>query len=84
MLLGDFIKELKHNSLNIKLLDINTSREPYLFNGTLGTLKNNIHYQDEWNKCKICDIEALYNEDMKTSLEICIYLGWKRENEKYK
>ena len=77
MLLGDFIKELKHNSLNIKLIDVNTSKEKYLFNGTLGELKNNIHYQDLWNKCKIEDIEALYNEYMKTSLEIILYLGRK-------
>ena len=70
MLLGDFIKELKHNSLNIKLIDLCTSREQYLFNGTLGVLKNNIHYQDKWNSCKIFTIEAQYNEDMKTSLEI--------------
>ena len=73
MLLGDFVKELKHNSLNIKILDEKTSREPYLFNGTLGTLKNNIHYQEKWSKCIIFNIEAIYNEDMKTALEIELF-----------
>ena len=70
MLLGDFIKELKHNSLNIKLIDFNTTRDEYLFNATLGELKNNIHYQDKWSSWKIFTIEAQYNENMKVSLEI--------------
>ena len=70
MLLGDFIKELKHNSLNIKLIDFSTSREQLLFDGTLGVLKNNIHYQDKWSSWKIFTIEADYNEDMKATLEI--------------
>lgn len=66
MLLGDFIKELKHNSLNIKLED----GDGIIFYGTIGTLKNNIHYQNEWNRRRIFIIDAQYDKDMKTSLEI--------------
>lgn len=70
MLLGDFIKELKHNSLKITITD----GEETKFYGTLSVLKNYIYYQNNWCNCKIFNIEAYYQTNMATALEIEIYI----------
>ncbi len=70
MLLGDFIKELKHNSLIIKLFSLETSRDQYIFNGSLGLLKNNIHYQEKWSKYKIFNIMPYYDSKMRNIFQI--------------
>jgi hypothetical protein len=73
MLLGDFLKELKHSSSWIEIVDIKTSRTEFVFKGTLGVLKNNIHYQEKWCKYKIFEIKAGYDENMKCEFLIYIY-----------
>ena len=70
MLLGDFLKELKHSGTWIELTDINTSKTEFIFEGTLGVLKNNIHYQGKWSKYKIYNIEPYYDEQMKIVFDI--------------
>lgn len=72
MLLGDFIKELKHNSLQIMLSDYDEICGNYIFNGTLGEMKNNIHYQSEWCKWKIKETLFYYDENMKNVFHLII------------
>lgn len=79
MLLGDFIKELKHNSTHIivfleKLFDFNL-----LFEGTLGVLKNNIYYQREWSSCKILEVKPMYEENFKVKISFTICEPYKEE-----
>lgn len=81
MLLGDFIKELKHNSTWITLLHDNMDLSPdyrFLLEGTLGVIKNNIHYQNEYSKWIIACIQTRYDEKMKCEFVIWLY---KREGE---
>ena len=73
MLLGDFIKELKHNSVTICISSMGISKSKYFFEGSLGVLKNNVHYQEEWNKYKIFCIEPYYDDNMKTAFEIDVF-----------
>lgn len=74
MLLGDFIKELKHSSTwTIIYLD-NEEHDDYdlVFEGTLGVLKNNIYYQEKWSRCKIIEVEPMYGEDFKFEIGFTI------------
>ena len=43
-----------------------------LFEGTLGVLKNNIHYQEKWSKYKILEVEPMYGEDFKVEISFTI------------
>lgn len=72
MLLGDFIKELKHNSLKITLYNSLEKQDNYIFKGTLGELKNNIHYQNKWAKFRIKDSLFTYDERMKNHFQLII------------
>ena len=75
MLLGDFIKELKHSSTwTIIYFDNgeNDLMDLLLFEGTLGVLKNNIHYQEKWSKYKILEVEPMYGEDFKVEISFTI------------
>ena len=72
MLLGDFIKELKHNSLKITLYDAIETRGNSLFTATLGELKNNIHYQNNWCKWGIKDSWFTYDKNMKNHFQLII------------
>ena len=72
MLLGDFIKELKHSSTwTIIYLESEDDYYP-AFEGTLGVLKNNIHYQSKWSRCKIIEVEPMYGEDFKFEIAFTI------------
>lgn len=80
MLLGDFIKELKHSSTWIELrkdthdLDVE-ERDPddVLFEGTVGVLKNNIHYQNKYSSYSIGSIQPFYDDKYKCEFVIWIY-----------
>lgn len=72
MLLGDFIKELKHNSLKITLYDDIDSRGNSIFTGTFGELKNNIQYQNNWCKWRIKDTLFTYDKNMKNHFQFII------------
>lgn len=77
MLLGDFIKELKHSSTwTVIFLDNDKKYGDYdydlVFEGTLGVLKNNIHYQEKWSKYKILEVEPRYGEDFKFEISFTI------------
>lgn len=84
MLLGDFIKELKHSSTwTIIYLD-NGKDDTYdtidlIFEGTLGVLKNNIYYQEKWSRCKIIEVEPMYGEDFKFEIAFTICEATKEE-----
>lgn len=65
MLLGGFLKELKHNSTQI-IIFVESYFDYYsAFEGTLGVLKNNIHYQKKWSHYKILEVEPMYEENFK-------------------
>lgn len=78
MLLGDFLKELKHNSSWIEIRK-NTCNEEYddpddiLLEGTLGVIKNNIYYQEEYQNYSIGFMKVRYDEKMKCEFIIYIY-----------
>ena len=78
MLLGDFIKELKHSSTKIELRKDTPSfeeRDPddILFQGTVGVLKNNVNYQRQFSDYSIGGIQPLYDDKMKCAFVIWIY-----------
>lgn len=72
MLLGDFIKELKHSSTWTIIYVENEDDYYSAFEGTLGVLKNNIHYQEKWSKYKILEVEPMYGEDFKVEISFTI------------
>lgn len=80
MLLGDFIKELKHNSTWININVENEYDYYSAFEGTLGVLKNNIHYQEKWSRCKIYAVEPMYGEDFKCEIKFTISEPIKKED----
>ena len=78
MLLGDFLKELKHNSswLEIRKNGYNELYEDpddILLEGTLGVIKNNIYYQKNYQNYSIGFLRLRYDKQMKCEFIIYIY-----------
>ena len=78
MILGDFLKELKHNSSRLEIRK-NIYNEEYddpddiLLEGTLGVIKNNIYYQKYYQNYSIGMMKIRYDEQMKCEFIIYIY-----------
>lgn len=79
MLLGDFIKELKHNSTQIIIFVENEIDYYSAFEGTLGVLKNYIYYQNRWSRWKILGVEPMYAEDFKCKIAFTIWDPYEEE-----
>ena len=78
MLLGDFLKELKHNSswLEIRTNGYNVEYDDpddLLLEGTLGGIKNNIYYQNKYQNYGIAFLRVRYDKNMKCEFIIYIY-----------
>ena len=73
MLLADFIKELKHKSLWLDIIDMKPEENNAVFAGTMGELIHDVTYVNTYNKYGIVTIKANYSYDMKSMLAIYIY-----------
>lgn len=69
MLLGDFIKELKHKSIRIYLVQCDKLR----FSGTMGELINNVEYIKNYSKWSVDSIIPQYDDNFKAILHIQIW-----------
>ena len=73
MLLSDFIRELKHKSLWVDIIDVKPEEEKPVFTDTVGVLLNNVPYLNTYSKYSIDHVDCDYTYDMKPTLYIYIY-----------
>lgn len=73
MLLADFIKELKHKSLWINIIDQKPDEDKEVFTDTVGVLLNNVPYLNTYSKYGVHDVVPMYSYDMKPMMYIYIY-----------
>lgn len=78
MLLGDFLKELKHNSSWIEIRKSEYNEEyddpdDILLEGTLGVIKNNIYYKEDYQNYSIGFLRVQYDKNMRC--EFIIYIN---------
>lgn len=69
MLLGDFIKELKHKSIWIYLNNCDKCK----FSGTMGELIHNVEYLNNYSNWSIDNIIPQYDDNFKAILHIQIW-----------
>lgn len=72
MLLSDFIKELKHKSLWVNIIDVKPFEKKPVFIDTVGVLLHDVKYLNTYSKYTVAYIQAQYTYDMKNSLYIYI------------
>lgn len=73
MLLADFIKELKHKSLWLNIIDEKPFDENPVFVDTLGVLLNYVPYLNTYSKYEVSHVVPTLTYDKKPSLIIYIY-----------
>lgn len=73
MLLADFIKELKHKSLWINIIDQKPDEDKEVFTDTVGVLLNNVPYLNTYSKYGVNYIVPQYTYDMKPMMFIYIH-----------
>lgn len=74
MLLSDFIKELKHKSLWVDIIDIKPDDvEKEVFTDTVGVLLNYVPYLNTYSKYGVSHIVPQYTYDMKPMMFIYIH-----------
>lgn len=73
MLLADFIKELKHKSLWLNIIDVKPEEDNAVFAGTMGELIHDVKYLNTYSKYGIHDVVPMYSYDMKPMMYIYIY-----------
>ena len=74
MLLADFIKELKHKSLWLNIIDEKPFDKNPVFVDTLGVLLNYVPYLNTYSKYEVSRVvPVLTTYDKKPSLIIYIY-----------
>lgn len=72
MLLSDFIRELKHKSLWLNIIDVKPAEDKAVYCGTMGELIHDVKYLNTYSKYSVAYIQAQYTYDMKNSLFIYI------------
>ena len=73
MLLADFIKELKHKSLWLNIIDEKPFDENTVFVETLGVLLNNVPYLNTYSKYGVNHVVPAYDYNMKPMMFIYIH-----------
>ena len=73
MLLSDFIKELKHKSLWLNIIDEKPFEKHMVFVDTLGVLLNDVPYLNTYSKYEVSRVVPILTYDKKSSLFIYIY-----------
>ena len=73
MLLADFIKELKHKSLWLNIIDIKPFEEKPVFIDTLGVLVYDVKYLNTYSKYGVSHVVPAYDYNMKPMMFIYIH-----------